>query len=148
MHCVSASRYGIVATKFQGKCGLYHNIVPKCSVSSTTTITQNEWHLFTYMGENNGLQGHCWGIVEDYRPPFFDLVPIDPSFEEMKKVVCVDQQTPTIPNRLYSDPTLSALAKIMKECWYQSPSARLTALRIKKTLKKLSDSFDKPKQHF
>uniref|UniRef100_A0ACB8EKV7 Activin receptor type-1 n=1 Tax=Sphaerodactylus townsendi TaxID=933632 RepID=A0ACB8EKV7_9SAUR len=89
-----------------------------------------------------------WWIVEDYKPPFFDMVPIDPSFEEMKKVVCVDQQTPTIPNRLYSDPTLSALAKIMKECWYQSPSARLTALRIKKTLKKHSDSFDKPKQHF
>lgn len=86
------------------------------------------------------------GIVEDYKPPFFDAVPIDPSFEEMKKVVCVDQQTPTIPNRLYSDPTLSALAKIMKECWYQSPSARLTALRIKKTLLKLSNSFDKPKQ--
>ncbi|XP_053154096.1 LOW QUALITY PROTEIN: serine/threonine-protein kinase receptor R3 [Hemicordylus capensis] len=87
------------------------------------------------------------GIVEDYKPPFFDMVPIDPSFEDMKKVVCVDQQTPTIPNRLYSDPTLSALAKIMKECWFQSPSARLTALRIKKTLKKLSNSFDKPKQH-
>ncbi|KAJ6658135.1 hypothetical protein lerEdw1_001611 [Lerista edwardsae] len=86
------------------------------------------------------------GIVEDYKPPFFDVVPIDPSFEDMKKVVCVDQQTPTIPNRLHSDPALSALAKIMKECWYQSPSARLTALRIKKTLKKLSNSFDKPKQ--
>uniref|UniRef100_A0A8D0C181 receptor protein serine/threonine kinase n=1 Tax=Salvator merianae TaxID=96440 RepID=A0A8D0C181_SALMN len=85
------------------------------------------------------------GIVEDYKPPFFDMVPIDPSFEEMKKVVCVDQQTPTIPNRLFSDPTLSALAKIMKECWFQTPSARLTALRIKKTLKKLSNSFDIPK---
>ncbi|XP_020640223.3 activin receptor type-1-like [Pogona vitticeps] len=85
-------------------------------------------------------------VVEDYRPPFFDLVPSDPSFEDMKKVVCIDQQTPTIPNRLYSDPTLSALTKIMKECWFQSPSARLTALRIKKTLKKLSTSFDKPKQ--
>ncbi|KAH0629189.1 hypothetical protein JD844_011068, partial [Phrynosoma platyrhinos] len=69
------------------------------------------------------------GIVEDYKPPFFDMVPIDPSFEEMKKV------------------TLSALAKIMKECWFQSPPARLTALRIKKTLKKLSSSFDKPKQN-
>ncbi|XP_044277937.1 serine/threonine-protein kinase receptor R3 isoform X1 [Varanus komodoensis] len=87
------------------------------------------------------------GIVEDYKPPFFDMVPIDPSFEDMRKVVCIDQQTPTIPNRLYSDPTLSALAKIMKECWFQSPLARLTALRIKKTLKKLSNSFDKPKQH-
>ncbi|XP_061471203.1 serine/threonine-protein kinase receptor R3 [Rhineura floridana] len=87
------------------------------------------------------------GIVEDYKPPFFDMVPIDPSFDDMKKVVCVDQQTPTIPNRLYSDLTLSALAKIMKECWFQSPTARLTALRIKKTLKKLSNSFNKPKQH-
>ncbi|XP_028566352.2 activin receptor type-1-like [Podarcis muralis] len=87
------------------------------------------------------------GIVEDYKPPFFDMVPIDPSFDDMKKVVCIDQQTPTIPNRLYSDVTLSALAKIMKECWFHSPPARLTALRIKKTLKKLSDSFDKPKQH-
>lgn len=86
------------------------------------------------------------GIVEDYRPPFFDMVPSDPSFEDMKKVVCTDQQTPSVPNRLYSVSILSALAKIMKECWYQSPSARLTALRIKKTLKKLSSSLEKPKQ--
>lgn len=43
------------------------------------------------------------GIVEEYRPPFFDVVPSDPSFEDMKKVVCVDQQTPVIPNRLFSD---------------------------------------------
>lgn len=117
------------------------------------------------------------GIVEEYRPPFFDAVPSDPSFEDMKKVVCIDQQTPVIPNRLFSDSVsprgatllpvragsflpmklfnspsflclpqvLSALAKIMKECWYQSPSARLTALRIKKTLKKLNNSLEKPK---
>lgn len=44
------------------------------------------------------------GIVEDYRPPFYDVVPNDPSFEDMKKVVCIDQQTPTIPNRLAVDP--------------------------------------------
>lgn len=44
------------------------------------------------------------GIVEDYKPPFYDVVPNDPSFEDMKKVVCVDQQTPTIHNRLAADP--------------------------------------------
>lgn len=44
------------------------------------------------------------GIVEEYRPPFFDLVPVDPSFEEMKKVVCVDQQRPSLHNRLHSHP--------------------------------------------
>ncbi|XP_053554293.1 activin receptor type-1 [Bombina bombina] len=85
------------------------------------------------------------GIVEDYKPPFYDVVPNDPSFEDMKKVVCVDQQRPNIPNRWFSDPTLASLAKLMKECWYQNPSARLTALRIKKTLTKIDNSLDKLK---
>ncbi|CAL9690324.1 unnamed protein product [Knipowitschia caucasica] len=85
------------------------------------------------------------GIVEDYKPPFHDVVPTDPSFEDMRKVVCVDQQRPVIPNRWFSDPTLSSLAKLMKECWYQNPSARLTALRIKKTLTKIDSSLDKIK---
>lgn len=42
-------------------------------------------------------------MVEDYQPPFWDVVPSDPSFEDMKKVVVVDQQRPTIPNRWISD---------------------------------------------
>lgn len=33
----------------------------------------------------------------------------------------------------------------MRECWYPNPSARLTALRIKKTLQKLSHNPEKPK---
>ncbi|KAL0963775.1 hypothetical protein UPYG_G00313400 [Umbra pygmaea] len=85
------------------------------------------------------------GIVEDYKPPFHDVVPSDPSFEDMKKVICVDQQRPNIPNRWFSDPTLTSIAKLMKECWYQNPSARLTALRIKKTLTKIDNSLDKIK---
>ncbi len=44
------------------------------------------------------------GIVEEYRPPFFDMVPSDPSFEEMKKVVCVDKHRPSLHNRLHSHP--------------------------------------------
>ncbi|XP_048034113.1 serine/threonine-protein kinase receptor R3 [Megalobrama amblycephala] len=82
------------------------------------------------------------GIVEEYRPPFFDVVPSDPSFEEMKKVVCVDQQRPSLHNRLHSHPILSTIAKIKKECWFQSPSARLTALRVRKTLSKLDQEHD------
>lgn len=42
--------------------------------------------------------------------------------------------------------TLSALVKLMKECWYQNPSARLTALRIKKTLDKIHSSLEKGKE--
>lgn len=82
------------------------------------------------------------GIVEEYRPPFFDLVPIDPSFEEMRKVICVDQQRPILHNRLHSHPILAAIAKTMKECWYQNPYARLTALRVRKTLSKLEHDSD------
>ncbi|KAL2104084.1 hypothetical protein ACEWY4_000952 [Coilia grayii] len=82
------------------------------------------------------------GIVEEYRPPFFDVVPSDPSFEEMKKVVCVDQHRPSLHNRLYSHPILSTIAKVMKECWFQSPPARLTALRVRKTLAKLDQDTD------
>ncbi|XP_039507767.1 serine/threonine-protein kinase receptor R3 [Pimephales promelas] len=82
------------------------------------------------------------GIVEEYRPPFFDVVPSDPSFEEMKKVVCVDQHRPSLHNRLHSHPILSTIAKIKKECWFQSPSARLTALRVRKTLSKLDQDHD------
>ncbi|CAL8255705.1 serine/threonine-protein kinase receptor R3 [Gadus morhua] len=77
------------------------------------------------------------GIVEEYQPPFFDMVPSDPSYEEMKKVVCVDQQRPSPHNRLHSHPILSSVVKIMKECWSQCPAARLTALRVRKTLSKL-----------
>ncbi|KAM7404716.1 hypothetical protein PAMP_012038 [Pampus punctatissimus] len=82
------------------------------------------------------------GIVEEYRPPFFDLVPSDPSYEEMKKVVCVDQQRPSLHNRLHSHPILSTIVKIMKECWFLNPPARLTALRVKKTLSKLNQDSD------
>ncbi|KAL4655532.1 serine/threonine-protein kinase receptor R3 precursor-like [Arapaima gigas] len=82
------------------------------------------------------------GIVEEYRPPFFDAVPSDPSFEEMKKVVCVDQQRPSLHNRLHSHPILSKIAKLMRECWFQNPTARVTALRVRKTLAKLDQDRD------
>ncbi|CAH1111286.1 unnamed protein product [Psylliodes chrysocephalus] len=80
------------------------------------------------------------GIAEDYKPPFFDVVPSDPSFEDMRKVVCVDQQRPSLPNRWTSDTLLSGMSKLMKECWHQNSTVRLPALRIKKTLLKLASS--------
>ncbi|XP_026318466.1 TGF-beta receptor type-1 isoform X8 [Hyposmocoma kahamanoa] len=74
------------------------------------------------------------GIPDDYQPPYYDCVPPDPALEDMRRVVCVEKRRPNVPNRWHSDPVLSAISKVMKECWYQNPAARLTALRIKKTL--------------
>jgi activin receptor type-1 len=76
--------------------------------------------------------------VEDYALPFYDMVVPDPGFEDMHKVVCVDQYRPQIPERWEEDKVLSGLAKVMKECWHENGDVRLPALRIKKSLLKLA----------
>lgn len=82
------------------------------------------------------------GIYEEHQLPFYDMVPPDPSIEEMRKVVCIDRSRPSIPNRWNSIEALRVMAKIMKECWYHNGAARLTALRIKKSLNQLGVSED------
>ncbi|KAG8139653.1 hypothetical protein E2320_002414 [Naja naja] len=78
------------------------------------------------------------GIHEDYQLPYYDLVPSDPSVEEMRRIVCEQKLRPNTPNRWQSCEALRVMAKIMRECWYANGAARLTALRIKKTLSQLS----------
>ncbi|XP_072034860.1 TGF-beta receptor type-1-like [Amphiura filiformis] len=77
------------------------------------------------------------GIYEEHQLPYYDMVPPDPSIDEMRKVVCTDRLRPSIPNRWNSIEALRVMAKIMKECWYHNGAARLTALRIKKSLNTL-----------
>ncbi|KAI8127453.1 TGF-beta receptor type-1 [Lucilia cuprina] len=77
-------------------------------------------------------------IYDEYQLPYYDVVQPDPSIEEMKKVVCIDKMRPNIPNRWHASEVLHSMAKVMKECWYPNPVARLTALRIKKTLSNIS----------
>ncbi|XP_062336693.1 TGF-beta receptor type-1-like [Osmerus eperlanus] len=78
------------------------------------------------------------GIHEDYQLPYYDLVQSDPSVEEMRRVVCDQKLRANIPNRWQSCEVLRVMAKIMRECWYANGAARLTALRIKKSLSQLS----------
>lgn len=74
------------------------------------------------------------GIHEDFQLPYYDVVAPDPSYEEMKMAVCDKKIRPDCPNRWQSSMHLRALSKVMKECWYETSEARLTALRIKKTV--------------
>ena len=39
------------------------------------------------------------GLYEDYQLPYFDMVPSDPTHEEMRKVVVTDRRRPDIANR-------------------------------------------------
>ncbi|CAH1395062.1 unnamed protein product [Nezara viridula] len=87
-----------------------------------------------------GRRCNVGGIYDEYQLPFFDMVPSDPTIEEMKRVVCLDRLRPSIPNRWHSCPALQTISNVMKECWYHNAAARLTALRIKKTLANLAAS--------
>lgn len=42
------------------------------------------------------------GIHEEYQLPYYDMVPSDPSIDDMRKIVCFDKQRPPIPNRWQS----------------------------------------------
>ncbi|XP_020656815.3 activin receptor type-1C isoform X1 [Pogona vitticeps] len=77
------------------------------------------------------------GIVEEYQLPYYDVVPSDPSIEDMRKVVCEQKLRPNIPNQWQSCEALRVMGRIMRECWYTNGAARLTALRIKKTISQL-----------
>lgn len=70
--------------------------------------------------------------------PYYDCVPSDPSFEEMRKVVCGDNYRPSLPNRWTSDELMNKMKDMMKECWHHNPNVRPTAMRIKKSLYKLA----------
>lgn len=82
------------------------------------------------------------GIVEEYQLPYYNMVPGDPSYEDMREVVCVKRLRPIVSNRWNSDECLRAVLKLMSECWAHNPASRLTALRIKKTLAKMVESQD------
>ncbi|KAG5852557.1 activin receptor type-1C-like [Anguilla rostrata] len=82
------------------------------------------------------------GIYEDYQLPYYDMVASDPSLEDMKKVVCDQKLRPNIPNQWQSCEALRVMGKIMRECWYANAVARLTALRIKKTVSQVMTIMD------
>lgn len=73
---------------------------------------------------------------EEYDIPYSNVVPSDPSFQDMHDAVCTKGVRPSIPQRWESDELLSMMASMMQECWHANPSVRLTALRVKKTLSK------------
>lgn len=83
------------------------------------------------------IRGSKATTCEDYALPYHDVVPSDPSFEDMHAAVCVKGIRPPVPSRWQDDEVLLTLAKIMQECWHKNPTVRLTALRVKKTLSKL-----------
>ncbi|XP_069988849.1 bone morphogenetic protein receptor type-1B [Penaeus vannamei] len=76
-------------------------------------------------------------MADEYQLPYYDCVPPDPSFEDMKEAVCTKGIRPDIPLRWQYNEILKTMGKVIQECCHANPAARLTALRVKKTLYKL-----------
>ncbi|KAK0041699.1 bone morphogenetic protein receptor type-1B [Biomphalaria pfeifferi] len=82
------------------------------------------------------------GIVHDAQLPYYEYVPQDPSIEDMRKIVCIEKIRPTLPQQWETDQYLKVMSRLMSECWNPSPAARLTCLRIKKTLGKMVEAIE------
>lgn len=73
--------------------------------------------------------------VGEYRVPYQDIVPLDPSTVEMRQLVCVDKFRPVLPQ---SESVLVAqLSAMIRESWAEKAQTRPSALRLKKNLKSL-----------
>ncbi|CAH8523318.1 unnamed protein product [Dicrocoelium dendriticum] len=73
-------------------------------------------------------------VPEGYQLPYEDLVSQDPSVEEMKSIVCEQGLRPVSPTNWSRHQVIAALQDLMCECWYANPTARLPAMRVKKSL--------------
>lgn len=74
------------------------------------------------------------GSLSEYQPPYYDMLPSDPTLEDVRNVVCNQGKRPLMQPSWYKDDIMVRIMKVMKECWYHDGAARLTALRIKKNL--------------
>ncbi|OON22688.1 kinase domain protein, partial [Opisthorchis viverrini] len=79
---------------------------------------------------------------DEYQLPYQDLVSQDPSVEEMKSIVCEQGLRPVLPTVWSNHQVIAALQDVMSECWYASPTARLPAMRVKKSLAALRRKLD------
>lgn len=59
--------------------------------------------FFFYFTEKSNTGTLFSGIVEEYQLPYHDLVPSDPSYEDMREIVCIKKLRPSFPNRWSSD---------------------------------------------
>lgn len=79
----------------------------------------------------------------EYSLPYGDVVPTDPSFEDMVKVVYIDQYRP--PLRQPTNMVTTTLNQIVEESWRPTPVARCATLRIKKKLQELQETSNSPR---
>ena len=96
--------------------------------------------------ESTGAKNGCSCLSNDtitvpanaYQLPYWDMVPYDPTLEQMRQVVALDGKRPPIQSHWNENETMKRMSQIMSECWSANPTARLSTLRAKKNLAHLN----------
>lgn len=84
-------------------------MVRRCSSGGQDKTKQNIYRLLMYssvfflMNILIPMLFFSIGVVEEYQLPYYDLVPTDPSYEDMSEVVCIKRERPSFVNRWSSD---------------------------------------------
>lgn len=89
----------------------------RCPIVPFLSVLLKEQNLHTVKGLKTEVQAIVFpfsfsGIVEEYQLPYYDMVPSDPSYEDMLQVVCVKGLRPTVSNRWNSDEVSVCLFKV------------------------------------
>lgn len=77
-------------------------------------------------------------IVDSYLVPYQEYVSPEPTIEEMRQVVIEQKMRPPISFRWTKSEPLRQCVRLLYECWYEKPDARLTALRIRRRLAEIA----------
>lgn len=80
----------------------------------------------------------------NYCLPYYEFTNNDPSIEEMKKVVNIDNRRPKLfDDENNSDPICNSICEIIRKCWSHKPDERFTAFVIKEKLEDLYSKLNK-----
>lgn len=104
------------------------------AVKNFESFKRSDIYSFGLVMWEIGRRAECDGHAEEAQLPYFDLLPNDPTLEEVRRLVCVERRRPSLPNPWNQHEAMAGLAKIIRQCWLHEPEARLTSLRIKKSL--------------
>lgn len=98
----------------------------------------SKFGLFWY---DHLIRKDCTGyeLVDPYYVPYQEFIRREPTLEEMEQIVLHDKIRPPISYRWIWTDTVRKCARILCECWYDKPEARLTALHIRRRLGEISD---------
>lgn len=80
-------------------------------------------------------------LCDPYEAPYAQHVSVDPTADEMRQVVCNQKVRPQISVRWTKFASMRDYVALMSECWYEKPQARLSALRVRKSLGDLARKY-------